>query len=337
MILSTMMIQLFLFLSTVSLARGEISKATGLNWDDMPKHLIPDVDPRDVAAAAAAAAAKRSIIDYTQENEANKAMTPQEVRDLMEASTMGNMEEIQTLLNEGVDVNSVETRMGDTALHAATWANQIASVEFLLKQSADPNIKNLAGYTPLLLATRKETKESVTIMKTLLMNGAKPWATNNNGNNALHWAAHLGRLDVIEWLLGEDDLVVNEPNDDGLTPLMLAAKSGKEAAIAILIEKADANYEMVEPNFGRTPLEMACAKGNARVVQLLLKKGAVWKAHQDKLGNDALKIAKDYGHTQVEFLLEGRDPLTGEPIVDDEQIEGEEEEEEEKGAQSTEL
>ena len=165
----------------------------------------------------------------------------------------------------------------------------------------------------------------------------------------------LGRLDVTEWLLGEDNLNVDLPNDDGLTPLMLASKSGKDRLIQMLIEKAGASIDMVEPAFGRTPLELASAKGNSRVVQLLLKNGASWENHKDKMGrgskcvstfyfilfiaylfsliffymkkgNNALELAPNYGYTQVEFLLQRRDPLTGEKIETSEEEEEQQEE-----------
>ena len=88
-----------------------------------------------------------------------------EIRDFLEAAGFGNEEEMQSSLDAGVDVNSVESRSGDTALHQATWGNHHEAVKFLLKNDADPNIKNLAGYTPLLLATRKEGEGSLAIMK----------------------------------------------------------------------------------------------------------------------------------------------------------------------------
>ena len=64
---------------------------------------------------------------------------------------------------------------------------------------------------------------------------------------------------------------------------MLAATSGKDLMVKLLIDSG-ASYEM-EGNFGRTPLEQASNKGNARVVQLLLKTGAVWKSHKGKYMN----------------------------------------------------
>jgi ankyrin repeat protein len=85
-----------------------------------------------------------------------------------------------------------------------------------------------------------------------------------------------------------------------------------------LLLENKASYDM-EGSFGRTPLEQAAHKGHARVVQLLLKNGAPWKDHKDKLGDNALDLARAQGHTQVEFLLEGRDPMTGEEISKDEE------------------
>ena len=315
-----MFLQFLALLSMLtSFTHGQVSEHSGVDWSQTPESLIPDnyVDPATAAAVRAAAAAAAANAEETMFYDSSVdpiPFTTPEIRNFLEAAGFGNEEEMQSSLDAGVDVNSVESRSGDTALHQATWGNHHEAVKFLLKNDADPNIKNLAGYTPLLLATRKEEEGSLAIMKTLLMRGgAEPWATNNNGNTALHWAAHLGRKDVTEWLLGEDNVSIDMPNNDGLTPLMLAATSGKDQLVKLLIENS-ASFDMVEPNFGRTSLELASAKGNSRVVQLLLKNGADWQGHKDTLGDNALELARLQGHTQVEFLLQGRDPLTGEEI-----------------------
>ena len=256
-----------------TLVTGQISDVSGLDWSDMPATLKQPLEQQ--AAAAAAAADADSEDSQTDHQYQQQIHTPTEIRDFLAAAGFGNIETLHQLLKDGVDINSIEARTGDTALHAATWSNRKKVIEFLLKNDADPNIKNLAGYTPLLLACRKESSESFPIMKVLLMNGAQPWLTNNNGNNALHWSSHLGRKDVTEWLLGEDDLNVDIPNDDGLSALMLAAKSGKDQIIQMLIEQAQASIDMVEPNFGRSVLELASDKGNARYTFLFLLE--VWK------------------------------------------------------------
>ena len=69
-----------------------------------------------------------------------------------------------------------------------------------------------------------------------------------------------------------------------------------------------------------------------RVVQVLLKKGAVWKDHTDKFGNNALQLAQEHGHTQVEFLLEGK-TRTGEV----KEIEREDEDDKEQVPKKVEL
>ena len=78
---------------------------------------------------------------------------------------------------------------------------------------------------------------------------------------------------------------------------MLAATSGKDQLVKLLIENS-ASFDMVEPNFGRTSLELASAKGNSRVVQLLLKNGADWQGHKDTLGDKRIGIGTTSGtHT----------------------------------------
>lgn len=214
-------------------------------------------------------------------------------------------------------------------MHLAVWEGHVDVVKFLLEQGADPNVKNTAGYTPLLLSTRCKHDKRMDMMKQLLMGGASSWSTNNNGNNALHWASHLGLMDMVEWMLGEDNLQVDMPNDDGRTALMLASASGKDEVVKRLL-KAGASVDMVEPVMGRASLALAANKGSSRVVQALLAAGAN-KDHTDQFGETATEIAIAKGFSQVEFLLTNRDPYTGEPLSD------KEEEQREPGAPEDEM
>ena len=198
-----------LILLCVFTTRAQISEHSGLEWNDMPDNIMPEepvnsdrVDIEDdIRTVNINIKTDPDPVDYT---------TP-EIRDFLEAAGFGNEKEMQMSLDAGLDINSVESRGLDTALHSATWGNHLNAVKFLIDNQADANIKNAAGYTPLLLAVRRESENSLAIMKYLLLHGgAKPWITNNNGNSALHWAAHLGRIDVTEWLLGEGKYIYFE-------------------------------------------------------------------------------------------------------------------------------
>ncbi len=89
----------------------------------------------------------------------------------------------------------------------------------------------------------------------------------------IHDAAKKGDLDKVKSLLkANPDLVFNkDDNDDGLTPLHMAAIAGyKEVAELLLASKADVN---AKGKNGWTPLHAAELMGHEDVAELLRQHG----------------------------------------------------------------
>jgi ankyrin repeat protein len=109
-------------------------------------------------------------------------------------------------------------------------------------------------------------------VKTLLT--AHPDLVNSqdtNGMTPLHFAAHNGSNDMVEFLL-TSKADVNARDKYGTTPLEEAAQWGhKDVAELLLDNKADVN---ARDNFGWTPLHRAALRGRKDVAELLLDKGA---------------------------------------------------------------
>lgn len=60
---------------------------------------------------------------------------------------------VRFLLQKGVDINAIDQRSGITALHTAVLENNLAAVELLLSNGANPSIEDRErGKTPLELA-----------------------------------------------------------------------------------------------------------------------------------------------------------------------------------------
>ena len=85
----------------------------------------------------------------------------------------------QQLLDHGADVHAVEPKYGETSLHyAVRVAKSVALVEKLLDAGADVNARSLQGNTPLQFAVVSGMPD---MAKCLLKNGADPKLRNNKG------------------------------------------------------------------------------------------------------------------------------------------------------------
>jgi|LauGreDrversion4_1035100.scaffolds.fasta_scaffold163522_2 ankyrin repeat protein len=71
----------------------------------------------------------------------------------------------------------------------------------------------------------------------LLALGANPSSIGEGGwGNALHWAAHFGRVKIVQLLLAHGAVLESRARD-GCTPLLLAALYDKPDVVRVLIAK----------------------------------------------------------------------------------------------------
>ncbi|XP_062434996.1 BRCA1-associated RING domain protein 1 isoform X2 [Rhea pennata] len=87
---------------------------------------------------------------------------------------------------------------GETLLHVASIKGDLAAVEQLLKNGADPNVKDNAGWTPLHEACNHGHKE---VVELLLQHRALVNTTGYQNDSPLHDAARNGHVDIVELLL----------------------------------------------------------------------------------------------------------------------------------------
>jgi len=192
---------------------------------------------------------------------------------LIAASQDGASEIVKLLLDKGADVSACGF-MNTTVLLSATYANDTAIVKLLLEKDVDVNAQDVTGETPLMNAA---SYGNVEVTRMLLAKGADVNAAS-----------------VAEGQQMKNGLIAL----GSLTPLLLTVAYGGPEEVKMLLDAgAKVNVQDVR---GMTPLMLAVAtdRADARVVKLLLAKGAD-TAIKSKNGETAADWAKKFANPQI--------------------------------------
>ena len=215
------------------------------------------------------------------------------------AAGAGDASEVERLLSLGARVDARE--QGFTPLLASADSGHTDVCELLLRKGR-ANIEDITpdGSTALNIAAGEGFVSTVEL---LLSEGANVSTKDNEGFTPLLIAAKNGHAKVCELLLGTDKADVKETGPHGYTPLLAAASNGHTEVCELLIEKGKTNIEETWLGRGCTALIQAALRGHAKTVALLLSKGARPDARDQ--GFTPLLIAAQRGHTDVcELLLQ---------------------------------
>jgi len=99
-------------------------------------------------------------------------------------------------------------------------------------------------------------------------------AKDDNDRTILHFVAcRTDYFKLAKFLILENDTNIDEPDDDGVTPLYIACKSGNDRIVQLLIKNnADINFKKYNNKW--TPLHVACKFTQVDVVRELLDNNA---------------------------------------------------------------
>lgn len=247
-----------------------------------------------------------------------------------QALESNDLEEVQVLVEQGVDVNTesegrvplryalksdtiqmlqlllmhgarpfIEDQEELPLLLDAIYQNKLEVIMLLLDYGIDPNKPSLTGHIPLGCAT--DCAPNAAVVKALLDYGANPnqYDSARRSFPFIEAARYLDVQVLREFLQhGADPLVRDER---GVTALMAAAVSRGKRLLQFLLElKIPVN---VQNNSGDTALHSAAYRGNKEALETLLQ------AHADTT------ITNNEGHTPLMELFSNKD-LDPEVVVE---------------------
>ncbi|CAN9506114.1 unnamed protein product [Ophioblennius macclurei] len=260
---------------------------------------------------------------------------------LHRATIFDHTELVEYLISLGADLNSVDCK-GNSPLLQATSCGAWKTVILLLSKGANvcvrdksgcnflhlallqpKGLKNLPeevlqhdsvkalvscedneGCTPLHYACRLGIHDSVKNM--LGLSGQIGLACKSKDKkSALHFAAQYGRINTCQRLLETitDSRVLNEGDERGLTPLHLASKEGHTKVVQLLLRKGALFHSDYK---GWTCLHHAAAEGYTQTMDILLSANLKLLDKTDEDGNTALHVAAKAGHTAAVKLMLAR-------------------------------
>ncbi|EUJ28431.1 ankyrin repeat domain-containing protein [Listeria cornellensis] len=215
--------------------------------------------------------------ESTTKKETEEKPMPKNMADLnqslLQATEASDTQQIEALLQEGAQVDTVNQR-GESGLLVATHANNIPMAKVFLQHGANVNLQDKIKDSPFLYAGAEGRTE---ILKLMILHKPDYTLTNRFGGTALIPAAEKGHLANVQLLLAETNIDVNHVNNPGWTALLEAivlsdgGKTQQQIVQALLENGADPN---IADSNGVTPLAHAKQQGYHAITNLLLDHGA---------------------------------------------------------------
>ncbi|XP_065151103.1 transient receptor potential cation channel subfamily A member 1b [Paramisgurnus dabryanus] len=229
-----------------------------------------------------------------------KGMSP-----LLQAASCGAWKTVAFLLSKGADFK-IKDKAGRNFLHFATLQPKGLKnlPDTVLQSNAVREMlpdEDVEGCTPLHYACKLGIHDSV---KNMLCLNISLGQKSREKKSALHFAAEYGRINTCQRLLETltDSKMLNEADDKGLTPLHLASKGGHAQVVDLLLRRGalfQSDYK------GWSCLHHAAAEGYTQTMKILLAANLKLVDMTNEEGDTALHVAAKAGHVgAVKMLLD---------------------------------
>ena len=252
------------------------------------------------------------------------------------ANSANSAKLIPFITQYNVDINSTDNQ-NRTALHIAVMSGSLSAVQHLLSKGADPTIRDRNGHNTLHYAVIHNRKAIICHLMELPCARALACDISNcestpvhcalklgygdliypmvsvigaeienmvdsQGNNLLHLAAGSGDCSVLANLFNVPacEMLLNEVNQFGSTPLHCAAEAGHTGCVKVLLAQGATSHKC---HCGFTPFMRACSKGHTTCAKLLHEAFPFQRDWTDDKGNTCLHLAVSSSNPQMVKLV----------------------------------
>ncbi len=245
---------------------------------------------------------------------------------LIKAVREGNTALVQSLIEQGVDVNNCN-KYSSTALHEAAHKTRphpkmslnhshteveeqtkhcnfineqkIVIAQILIASGADINKQNTSRSTPLINASSSGNEPVAHLL--LQQPGILVNVQGANGDTAFEWALINHHYSIVDLIMDHPSFVPHPASPyHRSTVLHLAAAQGEHKIVEKLLKIAQDNLT-TKDHEGNTPLHLAAITGKDKVVAALIKDGSI--DMQNNKGNTPLHEAILGNHIAIVTML----------------------------------
>jgi ankyrin repeat protein len=190
---------------------------------------------------------------------------------LHRAAGEGNTSLVSTLLDQGEDPFALDAKMGVSVLHKAVYSGNASTVELLLARGALVNLASPSnGNTPLHDALYFRSGKDLAVVRAILRFKPSLAIRNRAGFTPVESARLLKHDDLVREL----EAYENARQSPDSRALMRAVQDGNLSAVAGLLATANRDMLKEKDEQGFTPLIWAAREGKNDIVKALLAAGA---------------------------------------------------------------
>uniref|UniRef100_A0A670Y8J2 Ankyrin repeat and sterile alpha motif domain containing 6 n=1 Tax=Pseudonaja textilis TaxID=8673 RepID=A0A670Y8J2_PSETE len=194
------------------------------------------------------------------------AVTP-----LMTAVQHGHEAVVHLLLDWGADCNYSVKTMGWTPLMLAAVSGRVSLAQQLMNKGANPDHLNILHKTPYEISVDFKHEDMMDYLAPLTT--VRPQTDKQKKQPDIFHALKMGNFQLVKEIIDDDPAQSNVINDDGASPLMIAAVTGQMPLIQLLVSR-NVDIDKQDNVHGWTALMQATYHGNKEVVKYLLNQGA---------------------------------------------------------------